>query len=409
MGLGHSPSIVTSGLVLALDAGNTKSYPNTGTIWTDLSGQGNTGTLTNGPTFNSYEARTNGNLYSNAVTNAYYTASFVTTGSSSETAPDGTTTASYFTLSATATTYKGVTGGYISYPTSSIVTISCFVKPTGGARYFWIREGGYGASRVGFDLTSVSVFSSSSATGYINAAGNGWYRVQAVMGALPQSSARVQLLGASDTTPPGNSNVSSTGTETYHIWGAQCELGAFATSPMLTTSSPVTRSAGPATLVFDGLDDYATVSNNISPGTGDFAVSVFVYKTDTVTNRYVWDFGSNGGTLASGTSITTEFRYYNPTVGYILGPTQTVNTWYNLVISRISGITYFYSNGSLVNSAADTGNIGSWGTTLNIGRYGGGGYIHLGSISNLFVYKGIGLTAAQVLQNFNALRGRFGL
>jgi hypothetical protein len=161
-------------------------------------------------------------------------------------------------------------------------------------------------------------------------------------------------------------------------------------------------------IVFDGTNSYATVSNNISPGTGDFAICVFVYKTDTVTNRYVWDFGSNGGTLSSGTSITAGFRYYNPTVGYILGPTHTVNTWYNLVVSRISGITYFYSNGSLVNSAADAGNIGSWGTTLNIGRYGGNlGYNHLGSISNLFIYKGRGLTAAEVLQNYTANRQRF--
>jgi hypothetical protein len=38
--------IVTSGLVLCLDAGNRKSYPGTGTTWTDLSGNGNTGTLT---------------------------------------------------------------------------------------------------------------------------------------------------------------------------------------------------------------------------------------------------------------------------------------------------------------------------------------------------------------------------
>jgi len=53
MGLNHSPRIVTNGLVLALDAGNTKSYPGSGTTWTDLSGQGNTGTLTNGPTYNS--------------------------------------------------------------------------------------------------------------------------------------------------------------------------------------------------------------------------------------------------------------------------------------------------------------------------------------------------------------------
>jgi hypothetical protein len=34
--------------VLRLDAGNTVSYPGTGTSWTDLSGSGNTGTLING-------------------------------------------------------------------------------------------------------------------------------------------------------------------------------------------------------------------------------------------------------------------------------------------------------------------------------------------------------------------------
>jgi hypothetical protein len=49
----HSPRIVTDGLVLCLDAGNTKSYPGSGTTWTDLSGNGNDGTLTNGPTFDS--------------------------------------------------------------------------------------------------------------------------------------------------------------------------------------------------------------------------------------------------------------------------------------------------------------------------------------------------------------------
>jgi len=49
----HSPKIVTDGLVLALDAGNVKSYPGSGTTWLDKSGRGNNGTLINGPTFNS--------------------------------------------------------------------------------------------------------------------------------------------------------------------------------------------------------------------------------------------------------------------------------------------------------------------------------------------------------------------
>jgi hypothetical protein len=49
----YSPKIVTDGLVLALDVANVKSYAGTGTVWNDLSGNGNTGTLTNGPTFDS--------------------------------------------------------------------------------------------------------------------------------------------------------------------------------------------------------------------------------------------------------------------------------------------------------------------------------------------------------------------
>lgn len=52
------PEIVNSGLVLALDAGNTKSYPGSGTTWTDLSGSSNNGTLLNSPTF----ATTNGGI-----------------------------------------------------------------------------------------------------------------------------------------------------------------------------------------------------------------------------------------------------------------------------------------------------------------------------------------------------------
>jgi hypothetical protein len=48
-----APNIITDGLVLYLDAANTKSYPGSGTVWTDLSRSGNNGILTNGPTFNS--------------------------------------------------------------------------------------------------------------------------------------------------------------------------------------------------------------------------------------------------------------------------------------------------------------------------------------------------------------------
>ena len=45
------PSIVTNGLVVNLDAGFVSSYPKTGTAWNDLSSSVNTGTLVNGPSF----------------------------------------------------------------------------------------------------------------------------------------------------------------------------------------------------------------------------------------------------------------------------------------------------------------------------------------------------------------------
>lgn len=51
MSLGHGAGIVRDGLMLHLDAANSKSYPGSGTTWNDLSGFGNNGTLVNGVGF----------------------------------------------------------------------------------------------------------------------------------------------------------------------------------------------------------------------------------------------------------------------------------------------------------------------------------------------------------------------
>lgn len=53
MSIAGGPDIVENGLVLHLDAADQNSYTGSGTLWTDLSGNGNNGTLTNGPTFSS--------------------------------------------------------------------------------------------------------------------------------------------------------------------------------------------------------------------------------------------------------------------------------------------------------------------------------------------------------------------
>lgn len=53
MSLVHSPSISTDNLLIYLDAGNAKSYPGSGTTWTNLSMNKTNATLTGGPVYNS--------------------------------------------------------------------------------------------------------------------------------------------------------------------------------------------------------------------------------------------------------------------------------------------------------------------------------------------------------------------
>ena len=52
MGISAGADVVEDGLVFCVDAAGERSYPGTGTVWTDLAGENN-GTLTNGPTFSS--------------------------------------------------------------------------------------------------------------------------------------------------------------------------------------------------------------------------------------------------------------------------------------------------------------------------------------------------------------------
>ena len=69
-------NIVTSGLVVNLDATYTPSYPKNGITWKDLSGNGNNGTLVNGPTFS------NGSLFFDGIDDlCRFSASTFNTGS----------------------------------------------------------------------------------------------------------------------------------------------------------------------------------------------------------------------------------------------------------------------------------------------------------------------------------------
>jgi hypothetical protein len=156
--LAHNPSIVLNGLVLALDAGNTKSYPGSGTTWTDLIGRGNTGTLTNGPTYNN----TSGGSIVFDGTND--NVSIGTNGFSFGSSPG--------TLSAWAKTRdRTSTGTIVSYGNAA----------TNGARFLGIGQSnfyfsGYGssisASGLSYDtwFNMVGVYDGTNASMYVNGA-----------------------------------------------------------------------------------------------------------------------------------------------------------------------------------------------------------------------------------------------
>lgn len=77
MGIAYNTSIVTSGLRMYVDAANTKSYPGSGTTWSDMSSGGNNGILTNSPTYSS----SNGGVISfNGVSSSIQTPSFSVAG-----------------------------------------------------------------------------------------------------------------------------------------------------------------------------------------------------------------------------------------------------------------------------------------------------------------------------------------
>jgi len=78
MGFYRGPNIVTDELVLALDAGSTRSYPGTGTTWYDLSGNENNFTFSATPTISGGLFDNEGSVYAsrsampiNSSTNGY--------------------------------------------------------------------------------------------------------------------------------------------------------------------------------------------------------------------------------------------------------------------------------------------------------------------------------------------------
>ena len=185
---------------------------------------------------------------------------------------------------------------------------------------------------------------------------------------------------------------------------------------------------------FDGSNNYVEVSNSsvFDPGTGDFSVGLW-FKPDAT--NVTWNYVISSGNLNSITAgwsigIETNTLVYkcNAGGGYsnrasTIKSTFTSTDWNyaTLVIDRSNNIIKGYLNGSdsdfvsggggpSSNSISGFGTIAS-GENLRFGDTDPtqNNYFFNGQMASCEIYQGKALTAAEVLQNYNATKSRFGL
>ena len=167
-------------------------------------------------------------------------------------------------------------------------------------------------------------------------------------------------------------------------------------------------------MLFSGSGGYVNLANpaSLQFGTGDYTVEVFTRPSVINTagdGRLIISKGFPGG---------VEFAFFDN--DFYLSPSTTavgtgwsVNTWYHIVSSRISGSQSTYRNAISIGAVSNTSNVTNGTVPFVVGaRAGGGGGLgagpYAGYIPIIRMYNR-GLSAAEVSQNFNANRGRYGI
>jgi hypothetical protein len=169
-----------------------------------------------------------------------------------------------------------------------------------------------------------------------------------------------------------------------------------------------------ASIVFDGVDDF--VSGSGTKLTTQGTIITWFKTSNTYTNNYLFSLpfasgGSNGFDLGFGG--TTAFRGVLATTvsQAILTYTTTYsdNNWHMGALTYNGATATLYYDGVARTSASITGSLlQTVNGEFNVARFGSYGAYVAASISNVTVYNRA-LSADEVSQNFNALRGRYGI
>ena len=199
--------------------------------------------------------------------------------------------------------------------------------------------------------------------------------------------------------------------------------------PTTLSNSPTFSSSG--YFSFDGVNEKAVIGNSGNrpayPADWDdnFSIEFWMYVPDgaTWTNSYVGSLvqrGSYGGSLGIGRHTTDNriqfrCRANGTTKSRTLDITR--DAWYHIVGTWEDDVSMaLYSNG-ILGASYDPSSLLSLGTpdtphdwyvASNLAFSGSQGSYYEGRLAMVRIYHKA-LTAAEVLQNFNATRGRFGV
>jgi hypothetical protein len=183
----------------------------------------------------------------------------------------------------------------------------------------------------------------------------------------------------------------------------------------------------------DGTNDYIEVPDNslLDFGSNNFTVEYWFRKLATTTGYdniwgpNKWNTGASPGTnewvitIGNGSSGNGDAYGFGVEVGttvYSTGQsieTLSLNTWYQLVAIRNGGILLTYINSTLKQNVNPSGFTSS-SVMNNVGRNlrinnSNTNTLYTNADNSILRIYNKALTATEVLQNYNATKGRFGL
>jgi hypothetical protein len=186
------------------------------------------------------------------------------------------------------------------------------------------------------------------------------------------------------------------------------------------TNGPTFNSDNGGSILFDGVDDYAVTSPTNFTANNDFTYEIIVKSNQYIQSRGIfgnkgyWSTGGQGAVIGNISSPQTIYGYVTTNTGHFdissnVGPTYG---WTNVVMRRSNNDLRFFING---NHQGSTRTISGTVTDLS-DKFWLGSYVigvqgvtpWLGNMAIARVYNRA-LTSAEITQNYNAQKGRFGL